>query len=119
MRIAPDRQRLTPDVFNRQVPHTFRINSRIVETCNMRMLEACQDVALSGKARLEIRAKPRQPRPLQRQLAIEGAVRTPRQPNLGHASGAQEANQLVRAHARAGLQAACGNGTLEVCGAEL
>jgi hypothetical protein len=88
MCIAPACQRLTLDVLHRQVRQTRGINPCVVETRDERVLEARQDVALSGKALLEIGSQVRQHRQLQRHLALEGAVGTPGEPDLGHAPGA-------------------------------
>ena len=50
LRIAPVRQRLALDVLHGQVRAASGIDSRIVETRDIRMLEARQDVALHCEA---------------------------------------------------------------------
>jgi hypothetical protein len=52
----------------------------------------------------EIAAHARQRRQLQGDLAVERAVGALREPHFGHAAGAQQPDQLVRADAIAGLK---------------
>ena len=56
MRITPFGQGAAFNVLHRQIRQPVGIHARIVQTRNVRMFEARQDVALSGKALLEIRA---------------------------------------------------------------
>jgi len=83
------------------------------------MFEARQDVALSGKALLEIPTQATQHRQLQRHFPPEGTIGTAREPHLGHAAGPEKPDQLVRSDACAGLQAAGrGHGRLD-CGVKV
>ena len=104
--VGPDYERTPLDVLHRQVRQPLHIDSRVVETRDMRVLQAGENVALAREALFQIAAHPGRHRQLQGDVALEGAVRAPRQPDLGHAAGAQRPQQLVRADVRARLEAA-------------
>src|SRR5580700_6756907 len=108
MRITPFVQRAAFNVLHRQIKQPVGIDSRIVQTRDVRMLEARQDVALSGKALLEIGTQVTWQRQLQRHFPPESAIGTPREPHFGHTTVTEWSNQLVRSDACADLQPACG-----------
>jgi hypothetical protein len=86
VRIAPSGQPLAPYIFHREVGQSAGIDPGIVETRDLGMLKACQDVALARKALLEISSRALQRRQLQGHLAFEGTVGTAGQPHLRHPS---------------------------------
>src|ERR1700723_3377520 len=75
------------DVLESEVGQARGINPRVVEARDARVLETCEDVALTHKPLLEVLAHPGQQRQLQSHLALERPVRTPREPNLCHTPG--------------------------------
>jgi len=81
--IAPLRQQPALHILHRQIRQAVGIDPRIVEARDMRMLQARQDVALARKTLLEMLAHPGQQRQFERHLA-------------------EQSNQLVRTHMRAG-----------------
>jgi hypothetical protein len=106
VRVTPFSQWAAFNVLHRQVRQPVRIHSRIVQTRDVRMFEAREDVALSGKALLEIPTQATQHRQLQRHIPPEGTIGTPREPHFGHAARPEKPDQLVWSDACAGLQAA-------------
>ena len=93
-RIAPVRQRLTRNILHSQVRMTPGIDSRVVQPCDVRMLEARQDVALYGKSLREVLSQLAEERQLERHFALECPVCASREPNLRHASGTEHTKQL-------------------------
>ena len=108
-RVAPRGQRLAFDVFKREPGLACGRDARIVQPGNVRVVQRRKDVALARKALRESIALRRSgaaaelarvpEQQLDRDLALERPVVALRQPDLGHAAGAEPALQPVRADA--------------------
>src|SRR5271154_1056676 len=76
LRFAPVHQRLALDVLHGQVRAPTGIDSRVVKTRDLGVLETCQDVALPRKALRQILPQLLEQRKLESHLALESAVCT-------------------------------------------
>ena len=102
--VAPDRERLAFDVFERQPRLPRRRDAGVVQTGDVRVVERGEDVALAGEALREavaLRAARGAEQQLDRDLAAKRAVVALRQPHFGHAALPHVADQPVRADAAA------------------
>jgi len=78
------------------------VDPRIVETGDVRMLEAGEDVALPGEALRHVPAAGVEERQLQGHVPAERSVVTPGEPHLSHPAAPEELHQHVGPHPVAG-----------------
>ncbi len=100
--LAPGVDGLAVDVLQRQVGAAALVDAGVVQTRDGGMLEARADLALAGHP-LGQSGAPRQPRQLDRDLALEAAVGAFGQPHAAHAAAPDLAQQAVGADAVAGM----------------
>ena len=101
MLAAVDIDRLAVDVLHCDVRTAVLIDPGVVEARDVRMLEQRTDVAFTRHALAEA-SGPRQPRQLQRNLPLEGAIGALGQPYAAHAAAADLVQQPIRTDALAG-----------------
>ena len=102
VRVAVRGDRLAVDVFHREIRQAVCADARVVQSCDVRMLEPRQNVALACKPLREIAAQPIHQRQLQRDLARQRAIGTLGQPHVCHPACAQLTLQPIGADPRTG-----------------
>lgn len=89
------------DIFEREVGLTIRRDPRVVETRDVGVFEAGENVALLRHALCQ-RADPTHMGPLQCNAALQGTVGSFGEPDAAHAPRAERPNQAVSAHEHIG-----------------
>ena len=96
MLVAVRGQRPADDVLEGKVRLPARCKAGVQQQGDVRMAQTREDLALARKTLLQIAAKRRQQRQLQRHFPFERTVDAVGEPHLRHASRTERSNQLVR-----------------------
>ncbi len=105
---APLRDRHAIDIFQREIRPAVGGEARVIERGDVRMVEACEDVALTAEAFAHRARKKVDVRQLEGHVAVELAVGALREPDHTHSAGSNFAHEPIDADSRARLHIVVG-----------